>query len=56
MNNDQEEKLDELLDLDEGLSGWEIDFITNLDENWRARELTPKQSETLNKIHERKFK
>ena len=44
--------LQELLDLDEGLTRWEVDFIESLS-NW-SNDFTPKQIETIYKIYERK--
>ena len=45
--------LDEVLEVEEGLSGREIDFLDSLDNGWRGRDLTEKQAEWLNKIWER---
>ena len=50
MDNHQEDLLDELLSLEEGLSGWEMDFLDNLDKNWRDRELTDNQADKLEQI------
>ena len=49
---DWERLLEELLELESGLSGWEIDFLESLD-GLRGRELTDKQLEKLWQIHER---
>lgn len=43
--------VEELLELEAGLSAWEIEFLDNLDENWRdCDELTDKQSRVLERI------
>lgn len=55
MTEQEISKLEDLLDLDEGLSGKELDFICNLDESWRDRELSEKQSDWLSSIWSRKF-
>lgn len=44
--------LDDLLDVEAGLSGWELDFIENLDTQYRDRDLSEKQADTLRQIHE----
>jgi hypothetical protein len=49
---DWESMLDELLELEQGLTGWEIDFLESLDK-LRGRELSEKQLEKLTQIHER---
>jgi hypothetical protein len=53
MTESQKEKLDEILEKDSGLSGWEMDFIENMDKNWRERNMSEKQDSTLSKIWER---
>ncbi len=50
MTKDEEQMLDECLDAESGLSAWELDFIDNLDHNWRGRDLTERQHETLERI------
>lgn len=48
---DQEQKdLDDLLDVESGLTDWEIGFIENLDENWRESDLTSRQAAIFNKL------
>ncbi len=48
MTEDQLQLLDDLMNSEDcNLSTWEIGFLENLDGNWRAKELTPKQSEIL---------
>lgn len=46
--------LDRLLDLEEGLTEWECNFVSDLDKRDRARrsgiELSPKQSALLEKL------
>lgn len=49
----QLDKIQELFDLEDGLSEWEIDFLENIFSNWRDRDLTEKQEQTLEKIYER---
>lgn len=44
--------LDQLLDVDEGLSPWELTFIESLDEKRHFR-LSVKQHEILEKLYER---
>ena len=50
VTDDEEQLLDDLIDLESGLSPWEIDFVENLDRHWRDRDLTEKQSDTLRDI------
>jgi len=45
--------LQELLDLEDGLRDWEVEFIDSLS-NWKST-FTKKQAETLEKIYERIF-
>jgi len=45
--------LQELLDLEDGLRDWEVEFIDSLS-NWKST-FTKKQVETLEKIYERVF-
>jgi len=44
--------LDELLEVESGLTAWEMDFIESLDKQ-RGRGFTEKQVEILNRIHEK---
>ena len=53
MTSDQEKMLDECLSAESGLTGWELDFVDNLDSNWRDRELTERQSDALVRIVEK---
>ena len=53
MNTEQQELLDDLLNVDSGLSAREIEFIEDLDKNWRDRDLTNKQWEWMEKIAQR---
>ena len=55
MTDKQEGLLDELLELESGLSGKEMDFLEGLDRKWRERELTDKQSEWLEALGERRL-
>lgn len=50
MHRDLQTLLDDLLEIESGLTGWEVSFIENLDADWRDRELTEKQHATLNEI------
>lgn len=50
MTRREEEKLDELLDRDAGLSGGEIDFLESLDAHYRDAGLTERQSAWLQAI------
>jgi hypothetical protein len=43
--------LDDLLNVDHGLSPRAVDFIGDLDKNWRGRELTDKQLDWLKALH-----
>jgi hypothetical protein len=43
----------ELLDVESGLTAWEIDFLDSLHE-WQG-DFTPKQTETLQKIYDRRM-
>lgn len=49
---DLEKMLDELLDAEGGLSGKEIDFLDNLNNNYRGR-ITKAQADWLEKIWNR---
>jgi len=50
---DAEERLQELLDVDEGLTQWEVDFIESMS-RWEG-DFTPKQIATIDKIYERRL-
>lgn len=52
MTTVQEDMIDELLNSEEGLSAWEIDFIEDLD-RLRGRELTVRQADKLEDIWQR---
>lgn len=54
MTEVQEYQLDSLLELESGLTGWELDFVENMDSNWRQRELSEKQAETLERIYDKR--
>lgn len=51
--DDLEELLDDLLNVDGGMSGKECDFIDDLDQTYRGRNLTERQADWLRAIHER---
>ena len=48
--------LDELLELDSGLSAWEMDFLESLDRQRGKDKFSEKQSETLLEICKRRIK
>lgn len=50
MNEAQLSQLDDCLNCESGLSTWEIGFIENIDNNYRKKELTPKQEDVLQSI------
>jgi hypothetical protein len=51
VTKDQEDMLDECLNAEGGLSAWELDFIDNLDQNFRDRELSDAQADKLEDIN-----
>jgi hypothetical protein len=51
MTGEQEAMLDECLNAESGLSGWELDFVENLDQNFRDRPLSEKQVDRLIEIN-----
>jgi len=51
MTKDQESMLEECLNAESGLTPWEMDFIDNLDQNFRERDLSEKQTEVLERIN-----
>lgn len=51
MTKDQQSMLDECLNAGSGLTPWELQFIEDLDSNWRDRELSVKQSTVLSRIN-----
>lgn len=50
MDPNEEALLDDLLQVGEGLTEWEVEFLDNLDKRWRGRELTEKQQAVLHRI------
>ena len=47
-----EEKLEELLELEEGLTAWEAKFVSDVDRQLRdARMLSGRQLETIDRIY-----
>ena len=52
MTSDQESILNDLLDLEDGLTGWEVGFVDDLDK-LRTVELSPKQAVKLDEIWDR---
>ena len=53
MTKDEEEALDECLEAEECLTKWELDFLDNLDKNYRKTRLSPRQSKVLMRINEK---
>ncbi len=53
MTEDQKRMLDECLEMDEGLRPREMDFLDNLDRNYRVKGLTAPQEKWLEEIHGR---
>lgn len=53
MTPDQQKMLDECFDAESGLSPRELEFIGNLEENYRHRELSAKQADWLMAIASR---
>lgn len=53
MKQDELNLLNELLEVDEGLTGWEIEFIEDLNRRRRFRSLSRRQKEALNRIAEK---
>lgn len=51
MTTEQAEKLNELLDMDEGLTEWELEFIDSLDQKMRSKNLSDHQSEKLEQVY-----
>lgn len=49
MNDLEIQRLDELLDVEEGLTAWELEFIEKLNKN-RERPLSPLQRITLRRV------
>lgn len=54
MTDDQRIMLDELLEVDDGLSDWEVEFVEDLDRH-ADRELTDKQESKLEQIWQKVF-
>lgn len=50
MPETHQEMIDELMEMDEGLTGWEIDFLEAID---GKDELSERQLDKLKEIHER---
>lgn len=53
MTKDEKNVVSDLLELEEGLSDWEIDFLDNLYNNFADRELSPKQRDVLCSLSEK---
>lgn len=52
MSDEQEARLDDLLDAESGLTGWELDFVDDLD-RLRDRALTTAQADKLAQVWDR---
>lgn len=50
MDKDQQQKILDLMNLESGLSDWEVDFIENLHNNFWTLELSDRQAEKLDDI------
>jgi hypothetical protein len=50
MTGDQQEIVKDLLDLEEGLTAWEIEFLDNLYAAYFDRDLSERQEEILDRI------
>ncbi len=57
MSEDQLMLLEQLLELDEGLTDWEVKFVDSIDKQRRAgRALSPGQAATLERIGEERLR
>lgn len=54
MTQVQTHQLDSLCEMESGLTPWELDFVCNLDENWRDRDLSDKQADLLERIYDQR--
>lgn len=50
----EEKMLDDLLEVEAGLTGWEMDFLESLDRTCREHNLTEKQADRLKLLWEKK--
>ena len=55
MNKDQRRDVRDLLDLEDGLTAWEMEFIESLDRDRWDGDLTEKQENCLQRIVDRKL-
>lgn len=53
MTHDEQKLVDDLLLIESGLTGWEMDFLDNLDNGFRERALSERQRDRLNDIAEK---
>lgn len=50
VNEEEEKMLDEALAAESGLSGWELDFLDNINKVFRKKELSERQHDKLQEI------
>lgn len=53
MTHDEQCLIDDILATDSGLTGWEMDFVEELDRSCRECSLSEKQRDKLNQIAEK---
>ena len=53
MTREQIEWVKDLIEMPEGLTDWEYDFVESIAEYHEVQELSPAQEETLNRIAEK---
>ena len=53
MTKEQQELVNDLLNLEDGLSSWEIDFLDSLNTNFKNQELSDKQQQVLDRLSKR---
>jgi len=53
MTYDEERLVDDLLNSDHGMSCREVEFLDSLDQNYRGKTLSPRQSDWLQNIGQR---
>ncbi len=53
MTADEQSLLDDLLAVESGLSGWEMDFIESLDRQCRELTLSPARKQKMDEIAEK---
>ena len=53
MTGDEQSLLDDLLAVDSGLTGWEMDFVESLDRQCRDMTLSPARKQKMDEIAEK---